>query len=83
VLYLALKPLGAAEMLEPTLARLLSPIPRAALPSWTACQHELYEVLGLHGTDRTALATARVLRVVGILHDGTGSTIRGTLPRES
>jgi hypothetical protein len=62
VLYLALKPLGAAEMLEPTLARLLSPIPRAALPSWTACQHELYEVLGLHGTDRAALATARVLR---------------------
>ena len=62
MLYLALKSLGAAEMLEPTLARLHSPIPRAALWSWTACQHELYEVLGLHGTNRAALATARVLK---------------------
>jgi hypothetical protein len=84
VLDLALKSLSAAAMPEPTLAIssgrglyllwLHSPIPRAALPRWTACQHELYEVLRLHGTDRAALAAARVLRVVGTLHDGLGSS---------
>jgi AraC-like DNA-binding protein len=82
VLDLALAALGRASMPPPTLAIysgrglyllwLHSPIPRSALPRWTACQHELYEVLRPLGADRAALDAARVLRVVGTLHGETG-----------
>jgi Homeodomain-like domain len=82
VLDLALTALGRASMPPPTLAIysgrglyllwLHSPIPRSALPRWTACQHELYEVLRPLGADRAALDAARVLRVVGTLHGETG-----------
>ncbi len=53
VLDLALAALGRASMPPPALAIssgrglyllwLHSPVPRAALPRWTTCQHELYD----------------------------------------
>jgi hypothetical protein len=52
-----------------------SPIPRAALPRWEACQRELREVLGPFGADGQALDAARVLRVVGTRHGGTGASV--------
>jgi len=90
VMELALKALGTAAMPEPTLAIssgrglyllwLHSPIPRAVLPRWTACQHELYEILRPLGADRAALDAARVLRVVGTLHGETGTTVEAITP---
>jgi hypothetical protein len=90
VLDLALSALGAASMPDPTLAIssgrglyllwLHSAIPRAALPRWTACQHELYEVLRPLGADRAALDAARVLRVVGTRHGGTGTAVEAITP---
>jgi hypothetical protein len=86
----ALEALGTAAMPEPTLAIssgrglyllwLHSPIPRAVLPRWMACQHELYEILRSLGADRAALDAARVLRVVGTLHSGTGTTVEAITP---
>jgi hypothetical protein len=90
VLDLALAGLERASMPLPTLAIssgrglyllwLHSPIPRAALPRWTACQRKLYEVLQPLGADRVALDAARVLRVVGTLHGGTGTTVEAITP---
>jgi hypothetical protein len=53
-----------------------SPVPRAALSRWNACQRVLYEVLKPLGADRAALDAARVLRLVGTRHAGTGATVR-------
>jgi hypothetical protein len=78
VLEVALLALEKAAMPEPTLAIasgkglyllwLHGPIPRAALPRWTACQKALWEVLKHLGADRAAIDAARVLRVVGTIH---------------
>jgi hypothetical protein len=90
VLELALKLLASASMPEPSLAIssgrglyllwLHSPIPRAALPRWTACQRELHEVLRTLGADRAALDAARVLRVVGTLHAQSGTMVEAITP---
>jgi hypothetical protein len=92
VLDLALAALGHASMPPPTLAIfsgrglyllwLHSPIPRSALPRWTACQRELYEVLRSLGADRAALDAARVLRVVGTLHGETGVMVEALTPAD-
>jgi hypothetical protein len=78
VLQLALSTLEGASLSEPTLAItsgqglyllwLHSPIPRGALPRWTACQRQLWKVLSPLGADRQALDAARVLRVIGTRH---------------
>jgi hypothetical protein len=78
VLELTLSTLEKAAMPSPTLAIgsgrglyllwLHGPIPRAALPRWTACQRELWEVLKPLGADGAAIDAARVLRVVGTVH---------------
>ncbi len=52
-----------------------SPIPRAALPRWNACQHVLWQALRSLGADRGALDAARVLRVVGSRHGSAGVTV--------
>ncbi len=81
----ALETLERAGKPEPSLAIfsgrglyllwLHSPIPRAALPRWEACQRELREVLRPFGADGQALDAARVLRVVGTRHGGTGASV--------
>jgi hypothetical protein len=53
-----------------------SPIPRQALTRWNACQRTLYEALKPLGADRAALDAARVLRLVGTRHAGTGAMVR-------
>ncbi len=45
-----------------------SPIPRAALPRWRACQEILKDLLASLGADPKARDAARVLRVVGTPH---------------
>ena len=90
VLELALTALASASMPEPTLAIssgrglyllwLHSPVPRAALPRWTACQRELWEVLKPLGADRAALDAARVLRVVGTVHGRAGAMVEAITP---
>ena len=61
-----------------------SPIPRAALPRWEGCQRELREVLRPFGADGQALDAARVLRVVGTRHGGTGASVEAlTSPGEA
>lgn len=90
----ALKALERAGKPEPSLAIfsgrglyllwLHSPIPRAALPRWEACQRELREVLRPFGADGQALDAARVLRVVGTRHGGTGASVEAlTNPGEA
>ncbi len=53
-----------------------SPVPRRALPRWNLCQRALYDVLKPLGADPSARDAARVLRLVGTLHAGTGATVR-------
>jgi hypothetical protein len=57
-----------------------SPIPRAALPRWTACQHELRNVLSPLRADPAARDAARVLRVIGTRHGGTRATVEAVAP---
>ena len=83
MLELALGALAGASMPEPSLTIssgrglyllwLHSPIPRAALPRWTACQRALWEVLKL-------LDAARVLRAVGTVHGRAGATVETVTP---
>ena len=90
MLDLALAALAGASMPEPTLAIssgrglyllwLHSPIPRAALPRWTACQRGLWETLKPLGADRAALDAARVLRVVGTVHGRAGAMVEAITP---
>jgi hypothetical protein len=90
VLEMALCALENASMPQPTLAIgsgrglyllwLHGPIPRAALPRWTACQKQLWEVLKYLGADRAALDAARVLRVVGTLHSEAGVVVEALAP---
>ena len=90
VLEMALLALEKAAMPEPTLAIasgkgsyllwLHGPIPRAALPRWTACQKALWEVLKHLGADRAAIDAARVLRVVGTIHSEAGVVVETLAP---
>jgi hypothetical protein len=90
VLDMALCTLEKAAMPSPTLAIgsgrglyvlwLHRPIPRAALPRWTACQKELWEVLKPLGADRAAIDAARVLRVVGTVHSKAGAVVETLAP---
>jgi hypothetical protein len=90
VLEKALLALEKASMPEPTLAIgsgrglyllwLHGPIPRAALPRWTACQRQLWDVLKFLGADRAAIDAARVLRVVGTIHSTAGVMVETLAP---
>ena len=90
VLEEALGALGRAGKPEPSLAvssgrglYLLwfhSPIPRSALPRWSACQRELHEVLRPLGADGQAMDAARVLRLIGTRHGGTGAAVEAIAP---
>jgi hypothetical protein len=90
VLEMALSALEKASMPEPTLAVgsgrglyliwLHRPIPRAALPRWTACQKQLWEILKHLGADRAAIDAARVLRAVGTLHGEAGVVVEALAP---
>ncbi len=85
VLDMALSALEKAAMPSPTVAIgsgrglyllwLHGPIPRAALPRWTACQKALWGVLKPLGADRAAIDAARVLRVVGTVHREAGVVV--------
>jgi hypothetical protein len=89
-LEMALVALEKAAMPEPTFAIgsgrglyllwLHGPIPRAALPRWTACQKTLWEVLKPLGADRAAIDAARVLRVVGTIHSEAGVVVESLAP---
>lgn len=57
-----------------------SPVPRAALPRWNACQRRLYEVLAHLGADPRARDAARVLRLVGTVHGKTGALVEALTP---
>ena len=59
-------------------AWLLDPVPRAALPRWTALQRCLADVLAPFGADRRALDAARVFRLAGTRHGHTGALVRPT-----
>jgi hypothetical protein len=60
------------------------PVPRGALPRWNACQKELWEVLKPFGADRaarwTSLEAARVLRLIGSQHSGSGLIVEALTP---
>ena len=85
VLELALGTLSMAGVPAPSIAIgsgrgmyliwLHSPIPRAALPRWRACQERLKDLLASLGADPKARDAARVLRVVGTRHRRTGRAV--------
>lgn len=54
-----------------------TPVPRAALPRWLACQKRLQAAFGSLKADPRALDAARVLRVVGTRHGRTGGIVKG------
>jgi hypothetical protein len=90
VLELALEALGAAGIPEPSLAIssgrglyllwLHSPIPRSALPRWSACQREICRVLRHLGADSIAVDAARVLRLIGTRHGGANAMVEAITP---
>jgi hypothetical protein len=55
-------------------------VPRAALPRWRACQGALWHALRHLGADRLAGDAARVLRLVGTRHRGTGTLVEAITP---
>jgi len=57
-----------------------TPIPRAALPRWQACQRRLYETLKPYGADRLAIDPARVLRLIGTRNSRTGALVEALSP---
>ena len=94
VLDLALGTLSMAGIPAPSIAIgsgrgmyliwLHSPIPRAALPRWRACQERLHDLLRTLGADPKARDAARVLRVVGTRHRRAGTTVEAlTTVREA
>ena len=94
VLELALGTLSIAGVPAPSVAIgsgrgmyliwLHSPIPRAALPRWRACQERLKDLLANLGADPKARDAARVLRVVGTRHRRAGVTVEAlTTAREA
>ena len=50
-------------------------MPRAALPRWRACQQHLCRVLRPYGADPLATDAARVLRLIGTRHGGSGAPV--------
>ncbi|MGI8858798.1 MAG: hypothetical protein ACR2HO_01375, partial [Rubrobacteraceae bacterium] len=94
VLELALGTLSMAGVPAPSIAIgsgrgmyliwLHSPIPRAALPRWRACQERLKDLLANLGADPKARDAARVLRVVGTRHRRARATVEAlTTTREA
>jgi hypothetical protein len=57
-----------------------TPVPRAALPRWNACQRELWDALKQLGADRQALDAARVLRLAGTRHRSAGVMVEALQP---
>ena len=57
---------------------LLHPVPRAALPRWSAVQRHLADALASFGSDRGALDAARVFRLAGTQNSRTGALVRPT-----
>ncbi len=55
-------------------------VPRGALPRWSACQRVLYQTLRPLGADRAALDAARVLRIVGSVHERSGQLVSAITP---
>lgn len=55
---------------------LKSPLPRAALPRWNACQTALNELLLPLGSDKQAKDASRVLRLVDSTHLVSGERVR-------
>jgi hypothetical protein len=90
VLDLALETLALHRMPEPTFALatgrglaliwLHSPVPRAALPRWRACQKAIHDALRHLGADRLATDAARVLRLVGTRNSRSGSLVEAITP---
>jgi hypothetical protein len=90
VLELALKALKRAELPDPSLSIssgrglyllwLHGPIARSALPRWASCQREICKALAHLGADALALDAARVLRVVGTRHGGSGAMVEAVTP---
>ena len=94
VLDLVLGALSMAGMPTPSIAIgsgrgmyliwLHSPIPRAALPRWKACQERLQDTLRTLGADPKARDAARVLRVIGTCHRKANATVEAlTTTREA
>lgn len=54
-----------------------TPVPRAALPRWLACQKHLQGAFQRLKADPRALDAARVLRVIGTRHGHTGGIVEG------
>ncbi len=52
-----------------------TPVPRAAMPRWNACQKRLWEALRGLGADRGAVDAARVLRMVGTIHSRANAIV--------
>lgn len=46
------------------------------LPQWQKAMHAVTAILKPYGSDRASAESARVLRIVGSLHPGTGHTVR-------
>lgn len=57
-----------------------TPVPRAAVARWNACQKTLYTILRPYGADRLALDAARVLRLVGTRHSRSGRLVEALTP---
>jgi hypothetical protein len=57
-----------------------TPVPRAALPRWNACQRELWRVLQPFGADAGARDAARVLRLVGTRNSKAGAIVEAITP---
>ncbi|MDQ7850410.1 MAG: helix-turn-helix domain-containing protein, partial [Armatimonadota bacterium] len=57
-----------------------TPVPRAALPRWNACQRRIYEALRHLGADARARDAARVLRLIGSRHGETGAIVEALTP---
>ena len=57
-----------------------TPIPRMALPRWTACQKVLYTALKPLGADRAAMDAARVFRLVGTVNGRVGQPVTALTP---
>ncbi|WEA23714.1 helix-turn-helix domain-containing protein [Pseudomonas juntendi] len=55
---------------------LTTPLPRAALPRWNACQKALVALLEPLGCDKQARDASRVLRLVDSMHLGSNERVR-------
>jgi len=85
----ALDALHSAGMPEPTavvysghgmhLYWMLEPVPPKALPVWQRVQNALIEALRPVGADPVARDCARVLRLAGSIHGGTGQEVQGRI----